>query len=86
MLYACTRERSGMYVELWIFRNDFHNSPNLQLFLIFLSGLVYYSCLLNSSIIVITSVSFCNVIKNGILYNMIFSNTKRNLLCAIEIN
>lgn len=86
MVNAYTHEQSRIYAEFWLLGYDLHNSPKLQLFLMFLSGMIYYSFLLNSSILVVTYVSFCNTIKNGIVCNMKFSNTKGNLLAAIEYN
>lgn len=78
MVYAYTQERSRMYAEFWLFGNDFQSYPKLHLFFMFLYGSVYHSCFLNSSILVVTYASFCNIIEYGILYNMNFSNAKKN--------
>lgn len=86
MVNAYTQERNRIYAEFWLFGNDFHNRPKLELILMLLSGVIYYCAFLNSSVLVVTYISFCNTIKNGIVCNINSSNTKRNLLGAIEYN
>ena len=84
MVYAYTHEKSQSYANFWLVGNEVHMNEKFQFILIFLHGVIYYSVLLNSSVLVVTYVSFCNTINNGIMCNMRISRINRDLLAAME--
>lgn len=65
MLYALSKSESDAYAEFWLVGHKVENHAT-KLILIFVSGLVYFSVYLNSSIFVVAYCTFCNVLSRSI--------------------
>lgn len=54
MIKAYSYERSEKYAEFWLFGNNVRENSELELALMFISAVIYFSVFLNSSILLVT--------------------------------
>lgn len=82
MIKAYIYDRNPKYAKFWLFGNNLHETPELELTAIFVSAAIYYSVFLNASVFVVIYVSFCNTLSNAFSRNLNASNSDQKL-CEI---
>lgn len=82
MIKAYIYDRSPEYAKFWLFGNNLHEMPVLEMILMFISATIYFSVFLNTSILVVTYASFCNTVSNAFLCNLAVSKSNKRL-CKI---